>query len=50
VNSTGKALAIATVRPDLSEVEYYVVFDSLSDLQLLRIFIPENLVLAAECD
>lgn len=30
VNSQGKALAIATVRPDLSEVEYYVVFDSLS--------------------
>ncbi|MFZ1675841.1 MAG: CHRD domain-containing protein, partial [Saprospiraceae bacterium] len=30
VNTQGKALAIATVRPDLSEVEYFVVFDSLS--------------------
>lgn len=30
VNTPGKALAIATVRPDLSEVEYFVVFDSLS--------------------
>ncbi|HZV69945.1 MAG TPA: CHRD domain-containing protein [Saprospiraceae bacterium] len=30
VDTRGKALAIATVRPDLSEVEYFVVFDSLS--------------------
>ncbi|MEO6130989.1 MAG: CHRD domain-containing protein [Saprospiraceae bacterium] len=30
VNTKGKALAIATIRPDLSEVEYFVVFDSLS--------------------
>ncbi|MGB3078021.1 MAG: CHRD domain-containing protein, partial [Saprospiraceae bacterium] len=30
VNTQGKALGIATVRPDLSEVEYFVVFDSLS--------------------
>ncbi|MEP6793977.1 MAG: CHRD domain-containing protein [Saprospiraceae bacterium] len=30
VNTQGKALAIVTVRPDLSELEYYVVFDSLS--------------------
>ncbi len=30
VNTKGKALAIATIKPDLSEVEYSVLFDSLS--------------------